>query len=130
MSSLPFLFSHPAKANSIKRAAGCRCEICGSPGTEDELEIHCFSGEGEECPQSPEEQERSLLVLCARCHADLHASPAAIADQELLTRARDHEVSQKIRKILAFRPGQISPPDSDIEGAYKDACGSRYGNLI
>lgn len=130
MSSSPFLLSHPAKANSIKRAAGCRCEICGSTGTEDELEIHCFSGEGEECPQAPGEMERSLLVLCARCHADLHASPDAVSGQELLAGARDREVSLRIRKILAFQPGQVSPPDSDIEGAYKDACASRYGNLI
>ncbi|MDH7511044.1 MAG: HNH endonuclease signature motif containing protein [Methanolinea sp.] len=130
MSMLPFLLSHPAKANSIKRAAGCRCEICGSPGTEEELEIHSFSIKGEENPRSPEDLEGSLLVLCARCHADLHESQAGIADQELLARARDREVSRKIRKILAFQPGHVSPPDSDVQGAYLDACASRYGNLI
>jgi hypothetical protein len=130
MSTSPFLLSHPAKANSIKRAAGCRCEICGDSGTEDDLEVHCIFGEGEESHRSPEELEEFLLVLCSRCHADLHASRAGVADQEAIVRARDREVSRRIRKILAFQPGQYSPPDSDVESAYRDACASKYGNLI
>ncbi|MCQ8893012.1 MAG: hypothetical protein NQU46_00015 [Methanolinea sp.] len=128
MSTSPFLLSHPAKANSIKRAAMCRCEICGSPGTEDELEVHCFAGE--EAPGSPEALEGSLLVLCARCHEDLHASCTSVADQEILARARRPDISKRIRRILAFRPGRYEPPDSDLEGAYTDACASKYGNLI
>jgi len=125
-----FLLSHPEKAGGIRRAVGSRCEICGSPGEEDSLEVHCFCDPDQESRLAPGELEEFLLVLCSRCHESLHSAGATLRDQQLLARGREREVSERIRKILSFVPKAYDPPESDVEGAYRDACASKYGNLV
>jgi len=130
MSLSRFLLSHPEKACSIRRAVNSRCEICGGLLTEESAEIHCFCDTEKEERLDPAGLERFLLVLCSGCHESLHDSGAAIRDQETLAQGREKEVSRRIQRILSSVPRNYEPPDSDVEGAYRDACASRYGNLI
>jgi len=130
MSTPRFLLEHPLRARKVKEAVGSKCELCGKISNTDEIEVHTFIDTGKEQEMPAEELECFLLVLCSRCHDDLHDLPAGCEAQEMLVRQREESVRKKIRAILGYSPRPYNPPDSDIEEAYKDACASRFGNLI
>lgn len=130
MSVCHFLLMHPEKAGAVRRAVGSLCEVCGSTLTDDAFMIHTFCESGEERLVPPEDLERFLLVLCPRCHAEIHSRQVPVHEQAAIVRGRRESTSRKIRKILGYVPRRYTPPDSDVEGAYRDACASRYGNLI
>ena len=52
------------KAKAIKRA-GCKCEKCGKQGVV--LEVHHLRYDN-----LHQEKETDLLVLCSRCHGEIH----------------------------------------------------------
>ncbi|MEM2124093.1 MAG: hypothetical protein QXL43_02005 [Methanolinea sp.] len=130
MSVCQFLLVHPEKAGAVRRAVGSLCEVCGSTLTDDAFVIHSFCDPGEEALASPEDLERYLLVLCPRCHEEIHSRQVPVHGQAAIVRGRSEAISLKIRKILGYVPRHYTPPDSDVESAYRDACASRYGNLI
>jgi len=53
-----------------------------------------------------------LLVLCPRCHHDLHSFSVPLADQRELIAYRPYRVKQAIRAILGYRPKPYTPPDN------------------
>ena len=130
MSTPRFLLEHPIRARKMKEAVGSKCELCGKISNTDELEVHTFVDPGKEHEMPAEELECFLLVLCQRCHEDLHDLAAENRVQEMLVRQREDLARGKIRAILGYSPRPYTPPDSDVEGAYADACASRFGNLI
>jgi len=130
MSTLRFLLEHPIRARKVKEAVGSKCELCGKISNTDDLEVHTFIDPGKEQEMPAEELECFLLVICQRCHEDLHNLVAGSRAQEILVRQREESVRKKIRAILGYSPRPYNPPDSDVEGAYKDACASKFGNLI
>ncbi len=130
MSTPRFLLEHPIRARKVKEAVGSKCELCGKAEEADSLEVHAFVNEDREGALPAEDLEGWLLVLCSRCHDDLHDLPAGCEAQEMLVGQREDSARRMIRAILGYIPKSYTPPDSDVEGAYKDACASRFGNLI
>ncbi|OPX69061.1 MAG: hypothetical protein A4E37_00621 [Methanoregulaceae archaeon PtaB.Bin056] len=130
MSTMRFLLEHPIRARKVKEAAGSKCELCGKISNTDELEVHTFIDPGEEQEMPAEELECFLLVLCPQCHEDLHELPAGCEVQQMLVGQREDSIKRRIRAILGYIPSPYTPPDSDVEAAYKDACASKFGNLI
>ena len=129
MTTLRFLLSHPVKAKRIKLAVGTSCEVCGYEGTLEDLEIHSFLDEAED-RYSLAELERFLLILCTWCHWELHAYEISIREQEALVRDRPEPIREEIRTILAYVPKPYTPPEIDMEEAYREASSPhhyRYG---
>ncbi|MCQ8894261.1 MAG: hypothetical protein NQU46_06480 [Methanolinea sp.] len=126
MSTHRFFIDHPIRAKKIKLTLGCCCELCGVCLPPEGLEIHTFSLDELYAPMQPAVLEEHLLVLCPRCHADVHEFSLPPADQEWLVRMRDAEKKKSISAILNYVPRRYTPPESDIEEAYREACSSRF----
>lgn len=121
-----FFNTHHIRAKRIKRAAEARCELCGKEEGLDDLEIHSLIDE-EAAEKVPlHEREPFLLVLCSRCHHDLHRFSAPPDEQQILIQTRRENIRQKIRDLLSYVPRSYTPPDSDMEEVYRDACSSRF----
>jgi len=75
----PFLENHPSRNELLKRLLAERCEVCGSEG---KVEVHHVRKLADVHPKGRVEKpywmqimsarRRKTLVLCARCHDDLH----------------------------------------------------------
>lgn len=126
MSTHRFFIDHPIRAKKVKLATGCCCELCGSSLPLEGLEIHTFSIGMQSVPPQPAVLEEHLLVLCARCHADIHEFSLPVSEQEWLVRMRDGHKKEEICSILGYVPRRYTPPESDIEEAYREACSSRF----
>lgn len=126
MSAHRFFLSHPIRGKKIKLAVGLRCELCGTGKPPDYLEIHTFADEDPTLEIAPADLEGSLLVLCSRCHHDLHAFDTTSEQQELLVRERPVAVRDEIRKILVYVPRPYTPPETDMEEAFREACTPRF----
>lgn len=126
MSTHRFFIDHPIRAKKVKLATGCCCELCGSSLPLEGLEIHTFSPGKQSVPPQPVVLEEHLLVLCARCHADIHESYLPVADQEWLVRMRDAHKKKEICAVIGYVPRRYIPPESDIEEVYQEACSSRF----
>lgn len=126
MSTLRYFNTHYIKAKKVKLAAGSRCELCGYEERIEGLEIHALIDEERADGIPISGLEGHILVLCTRCHHDLHRFGAPVAEQENLVRRRDLDTRRIIREILSYLPRQYAPPDSDMEEVYRDACSSRF----
>jgi len=126
MSLLRISIAKPIRGNRIKRAAGSRCELCGKEEAVDNLVVHTIIGDEEVYEYSPGCMEPFLLVLCFRCHEAVHVFAAPEDEQEALALQRPAAVRRVIRHILAAVPRPYTPPGTDIEEAYRDACSSRF----
>lgn len=126
MSTHRFFIDHPIRAKKIKLALWCCCELCGSCLPLEGLEIHTFSLEMQQKTPPAAVLEEHLLVLCSRCHEDIHEYSLPVGDQEWLVRMRDAKKKEEIRAILSYVPRKYFPPESDIEEAYREACSSRF----
>jgi hypothetical protein len=126
MSLLSITIENPIRGNRIKRAVGSRCELCGSEEALYNLVVHTIIGEeaGEEQP--PGFMEPFLLVLCFRCHDAMHAFDASPGEQEELARQRPESLRREICRILSYVPRRYTPPDTDMEEAYLEACTCRF----
>jgi hypothetical protein len=112
---------NPVKERRVKRSVGCRCELCGEAYASDLLEIHLLPGEGRRVRPGPDLQ-REILVLCARCHREIHEFRIPRADQKTLVRSRPAGVRREIRAILGYNPKPYAPPEVDLAAVYTDAC--------
>lgn len=126
MSTLRFFFSRPIKAKKIKLAVDHRCELCGREAAIDDLELHALIDREQENERPPVDLESFLIVLCPLCHFDVHRYGASFYELSLLVGKRHPDVRREIRDILAYVPIPYTPPDTDMEEAYKDACSSRF----
>ncbi|MEM2123925.1 MAG: hypothetical protein QXL43_01145 [Methanolinea sp.] len=127
MSTERYFTDHPARARRVKVALGCRCEICGDLLPPDALEVHSVPPRGErENREDPARLEGSVLFLCPRCHADVHEFDVPPRLQRRIVRARDPSAREEIRRILARVPRPYTPPETDIEEAYREACSPRF----
>lgn len=120
MTTLRFLLRHPLKAKRIKLTVGTSCEVCGHAGALEELEVHSFLEEAED-RYSLADLERFLLILCHRCHWEIHTYAISIPEQEALVRERPEQIREEIRAILAYIPKSYTPPEVDMEDAFKEA---------
>lgn len=109
MSTLRFFNTHYVKAKRTNLAIEARCELCGTEQALDNLEIHTFIDEDEAGEIPFTELKWFLLVLCSRCHYDLHRFLAATSEQEVLIQRRRNEIRQKIREILAYNQTIYTP---------------------
>lgn len=126
MSILRISITKPVRGNRIKRAAGSRCELCGEEEALDNLVVHTITGDEGDQEHPPGCMEPFLLVLCFRCHSAVHVFSAPPDEQEALARQRPDAVRREIREILRSIPRPYTPPGTDIEEAYSDACASRF----
>ena len=126
MTTLRFFLAHYIKVKKIKLAVEGRCEVCRKECALDDLVIHTFINEDEAEKHLLEDLEEFLLVLCSRCHGDIHEFDAPLEEQGAVVRRRPEKIRTQIRKILAYAPKTVQPPDSDLEDAYREACSSRF----
>jgi len=116
---------NPAGERRIKRSAGLRCELCCGVYRADLLEIHLLpSATG--CMATGPDLQREILVLCPRCHRDIHAFGLARADQKTLVRSRPAAVRREMRMILGYIPKPYIPPDVDLAALYEEARSSSF----
>ena len=110
----------PVRIKRIVLAAGCRCELCGEETAAADLEVHTI-GEGNRVKAlSPADLEPEILVLCPRCHRDVHEQETGEVEQRALLAFRTPEVTEEIRTILSTRPKSYSPPEVDLEETFSD----------
>jgi hypothetical protein len=112
---------NPAKERRLKHSIGCSCELCGELYPPDLLEIHLLPGVGKRIRPDPDLQ-REILLLCSRCHLEIHELGIPRADQKTLVRSRPAGVRREIRSILGYNPKQYIPPDIDLAAVYMEAC--------
>ena len=120
MTTLRFLLHHSLRAKRIKLAVGASCEVCGYAGVLEDLEVHSFL-EAAEDRYSVADLEQFLLILCNRCHSEIHTYAISIQEQEALIRERPEPIRENIRAILAYVPKPYTPPEVDMEDAYREA---------
>jgi hypothetical protein len=106
-----------SEVTRIARAASHRCEACGDKWPEHLLEIHFIPRSGPELLRR-EDLHREILVLCPRCHRDLHRSGATSRDQRLLVSLRDPRIAREIRRILTWPPRPYTAPDTFDPGRF------------
>jgi 5-methylcytosine-specific restriction endonuclease McrA len=104
----------------IAIAAGCRCELCGEEYFAADLEIHTIGTARGRTGESLAYLERDLLVLCPRCHRDVHEQETGEEEQRALLAYRPPEVTEAIRAILSTRPKPYAPPEVDLEETFAD----------
>ena len=104
----------------IAIAAGCRCELCGEETAAADLEVHTIGNRGRVKGLALAEMEREILVLCPRCHRDVHEQETGEEEQRALLAFRTPEVTEAIRAILSTRPKPYSPPEVDLEETFAD----------
>jgi hypothetical protein len=110
----------PVKEKRIKLAAGCRCELCHGPFSSVELEIHYIRGKEGQVPDPASDLQRYILILCARCHGDLHRHGVTPPEQRGILRTRAATVRRAIRAILLYRPVPYAPPaEEDLAGKFE-----------
>ena len=115
----PPLEMGPVRERNVKRSVGLACELCGGAYPADLLEIHLLPGGGNRADPGPDLQ-REILVLCARCHREIHGLGIPRADQKTLVRSRAAGVRREIRKILGHRPRPYVPPEADLASVYDE----------
>lgn len=108
------------KERRVKRAVGLCCELCGGAYPTDLLEIHHLPQDGRRVRPGPDLQ-REILVLCPRCHREIHESRVSRADQKILVRSRPAGVRKEIRTILGYHPKPYIPPETDLAAVYEAA---------
>jgi hypothetical protein len=111
----------PVRIKRIILATGCRCELCGKEILAADLEVHTIGPAGDRTGESTADLERELLVLCPRCHHDVHEEGVGDEDQRALLAFRRPEVTEEIRKILSTKPKPYVPPEVDLEEAFSSA---------
>lgn len=111
---------NPVKERRVKRSVGCRCELCGEAFPADLLEIHLLPGDGRRVKPGPDLQ-REILVLCPRCHREIHEFRVPRADQKTIVRSRPAGIRREIRAILGYNPKPYTPPDVDLAAVYEEA---------
>jgi hypothetical protein len=110
---------NPVKERRVKRSVGCRCELCGEEYPSDLLEIHLLPGDGRRVRPGLDLQ-REILVLCRRCHREIHAFRLPRADQKTLVRSRPAGARREIRAILGYTPKPYTPPEVDLAAIYDE----------
>jgi hypothetical protein len=111
----------PVRIKRIILAAGCRCELCGKEILAADLEVHTIGTAGVRSGEATEELEQELLVLCPRCHQDVHEEGVGDGEQRALLAFRRPEVTEEIRKILSTRLKPYVPPEVDLEETFCSA---------
>jgi hypothetical protein len=123
---------HPGavKVKRIACAVGYRCEICQDECAVHLLEIHFIPGR-EPGPCRREDPHRWILVLCPRCHREVHNCPCTKEEQAYLVSLRDPGVAREIRRILRSRSRPYSAPDTfDPERFFSDPSPVPWGWVV
>ena len=115
----------PVRIKRIILATGCRCELCGKEILAADLEVHTIGAAGDRTGGSTADLERDLLVLCPRCHREVHEQAIGEDEQRALMAFRAAEVIEEIRKILSTKPKPYVPPEVDLEGTFTDVTDLR-----
>lgn len=110
---------NPVKERRVKQAVRLCCELCGGAFPADILELHLLPQDGAGVAPGPDLQ-RELLVLCPRCHREIHSCRTPRADQKQLVRARPAGARKEIRLILGWFPKPYTPPDVDLAALYEE----------
>ena len=118
----------PIKEKRIKLALGCRCELCNGVFSLQELEIHHIRGEGDPAPDPSGDLQRHILVLCTRCHRDIHGHVVTVAEQREILRSRPGHIRRAIREILHYRPAPYVPPaGEDLSERFESVSHDHWG---
>jgi hypothetical protein len=110
---------NPVKERRVKHSVGCICELCGGAYPSDLLEIHLLPGDRRRVKPGTDLQ-REILVLCPRCHREIHKFRLPRADQKTLVRSRPAGVRREIRAILGYTPRPYTPPDADLAAVFEE----------
>jgi len=110
---------NPARERRVKCSCGFRCELCGGAYPPDLLEIHLLPGSRGRVEPGPDLQ-REILVLCHRCHRQVHEFRLLRADQKILVRSRPAGVRREIRGILGSTPKPYTPPEANLAAVYEE----------
>lgn len=98
----------------IKKAIVCflegRCEWCEGSFPLSHLVLHLIVLD-KGIPVSPDPQKRFLL-LCRRCHVDLHNVPLPVHLQKDLVRQRSRSVRKALQTLLDYTPEPYQPPEN------------------
>jgi len=114
----------------IARAVGCRCELCGDALPAHHLEFH-YIPRGRPAPPRREDLHRWILVLCPRCHRDLHRHRGTVRDQISLVSLRDPRISREIHRLLRSPPRSYEVPDTfDPEQFFLDPSPVPWGWVV
>jgi hypothetical protein len=114
----------------IIRATGYRCELCGDEWPARHLDIH-FIPRSRVAPPRREDLHRWILVLCPRCHRDLHRHRCTLRDQASLVSLRDIRVSREIHRLLSSPPPPYAAPDTfDRERFFLDPSPVSWGWVV
>lgn len=121
---------NPVRAKRIRRAVGCRCELCGDEMPLDWLELHTFLDE--ECipAHSPAMLEGSLLILCPECHRQLHLHALTVEEQISLVRERPESIRKELTALLSYSPKPYMPPPVDLEECYREASAPNHYRIV
>ncbi|MDD1652511.1 MAG: HNH endonuclease [Methanomicrobiales archaeon] len=111
----------PVRIKRIILAAGCRCELCGKETFAADMDVHTIGTTRAEKGDAMADVEQEILVLCPRCHQDLHELGTGECEQRALLSFRTPEVSDEIRKILATTQKHYVPPEVDLEETFSRA---------
>ena len=115
----------PVRIKRIILATGCRCELCGKEILAADMDVHTIGAAGDKTGEATAGLEREILVLCPRCHQDVHEQGTGEEEQRALLSFRKPEVIQEIRKILSTKQKPYVPPEVDLETAYSDVTDLR-----
>ena len=110
----------PVRIKRIILATGCRCELCGKEIPAADMDVHTIRTAGDRTGEVTADLEREILVLCPRCHHDVHEQGTGEEEQRELLSFRKPEVIQEIRKILSTKLKPYVPPEVDLETTFSD----------
>lgn len=117
------------KKKAIASLLEGRCEWCDGPFPLSHLVLHLIVPE-QGMPVSPDPQKRFLL-LCRRCHADLHQVPLPVYLQKDLLRQRSRNVRKALRVLLDYTPEPYLPPQNfDMAEIYEECFSLRSLDLF
>jgi hypothetical protein len=121
------------KAAGVKSLFSGRCEWCDRKFPFDTLILHLMVPDettSSPAPSSPDPEKRFLL-LCLKCHDDLHHIPLPYHLQKDLMRARPPKLRKAIREILGYVPAPYQPPgDFDLAEIYEECFSLRSLDLF
>lgn len=118
----------PTKAKKIKMAVGCSCELCGDPFALPDLELHYIQGRKTIALNDIAKLAKRILILCSRCHRDIHSFRCSVGEQIELVRQRPKKMNKAVLKILGYRPKLYIAPDTpDIDRIHDDVAHAHWG---
>ena len=106
-----------------------RCEWCDESFPLSHFVLHLINPE-KGMPVSPDPQ-KSFLLLCRQCHADLHTIPLPHHLQKDLVKRRSRDVRKALQTLFNYIPKPYHPPDNfDMVEIYEECFSLRSLDLF